>query len=93
MPVSSIVQHESSGEHGPRRITTAETMAKDLRGALLQRGIPRGCTLGDFFDALLKTGAQLDEPLGSIDVGNGQFSTGVLVIERGEDGLEVREVR
>lgn len=51
-------------------------------------------TLGDFIDALVKLGAKLSDPLGSIEYGVSQFSSGYVEIERDEHGAwEVREVR
>lgn len=91
MKVTSITT--PSGE----RITTNRTLANDLRLTLAREGVAYGDTLGDLFEALIRGGARMNEPLGCIDLGNASTSRwpgARLVVERDEHGhLEIREAR
>ena len=54
-------------------------------------GTSAGVTVGDFVDALLRL-ASRNELMASVDYGCGD-RTGWIEIERGEDGVEIRECR
>lgn len=55
-------------------------------------GVSAGLTVGDFKAALSRLAGD-HELLASVEYGTGDMWTGQIEAERGEDGIEIREVR
>jgi hypothetical protein len=79
-----------------RRMTTNETVARDLARSLEARlnGTEAGSTFGDFILACRQLGIRDSDPLGSIEYGIAQIGTGRVITDRDEFGaVEIREAR
>ena len=78
-----------------QRITTDETLGRDLRASLTARtGVSAGTTWGSFRWAMAVLGVRDDDRIASIEYGCSRLGgNGIIVRDDADDGVEIREVR
>lgn len=76
------------------KITTDDTLVKDLRASLHAReGVSAGLTWGSFKWAMAQLGVRDDDALASIEYGCALGGNGQLVRDDDDGGIEIRERR
>lgn len=77
----------------PNRLTTDETLMRDLTASLAARtGVSAGVTWGEFKWAMARLGVRDDDRIASIEYGCSRLGGGgVIVRDDADDGIEIRE--
>ena len=93
--MATVNEKEAAPQVEPDDVRIGMTLANGVIHATTTRSTAYGKrTVGEFFAALYRLGVSVDDELSSIEYGISQYPTGMVCVERDEQGrVEVREMR